>query len=216
VGEMRAVGRFFASVLGVTGAMLIVDAALTLAWQEPVSAFLAQREQSRLEGELAALDTRFRRPASQLRRVGDFRRLAVRFRGRLRHGQPVGRIELPTVGRSYVLVEGTDAATLRRGPGRYPRTAVPGEGRTMAVAGHRTTYLAPFRTLDRLRADDRIEVRMPYGRFVYRVQRTRIVEPTATWVTRDVGTDRLVLTACHPLYSARQRIVIFARLERGP
>ena len=56
---------------------------------------------------------------------------------------------------------------------------------------------------------------MPYGRFAYRVERTRIVAPTATWVTRRVAYDRLVLTACHPLYSAAERIVVFARLERS-
>jgi sortase A len=55
---------------------------------------------------------------------------------------------------------------------------------------------------------------MPYGRFTYRVEKTRIVEPTAIWVTKRVSQERLVLTACHPLYSAAQRIVVFARLAR--
>lgn len=115
----------------------------------------------------------------------------------------------------YVVVEGTDRATLRKGPGHYPDTPVPGQGGTVAIAGHRTTYLAPFRPLDKLRPGDAIVVRMPYGRFTYRVERTRIVPPTATWVTHRVAYDRLVLTACHPLYSAAQRIVVFARLERA-
>ena len=85
----------------------------------------------------------------------------------------------------------------------------------MAIAGHRTTYGAPFRKLDKLRAGDQIVVAMPYGRFTYRVQRTRIVAATAVWVTQRVSYDRLVLTACHPLYSAAQRIVVFARLVRS-
>ena len=80
------------------------------------------------------------------------------------------------------------------------------------MAGHRTTYGAPFRRLDQLGRGDRMEMVMPYGRFRYRVERTRIVPATATWVTRKVGHDRLVLTACHPLYSAAQRVVVFARL----
>ena len=82
----------------------------------------------------------------------------------------------------------------------------------MAIAGHRTTYGAPFRKLDELETGDRIEVAMPYGRFVYAVERKRIVPPTATWVTQRVRHDRLVLSACHPLYSAAKRIVVFARL----
>ena len=82
----------------------------------------------------------------------------------------------------------------------------------MAVAGHRTTYGAPFRSVDRLRGGDELVMAMPYGRFTYEVERTRIVAPTALWVTRRVGHDRLVLSACHPLYSAAKRIVVFARL----
>jgi sortase A len=84
----------------------------------------------------------------------------------------------------------------------------------VAIAGHRTTYLAPFRRLDALRPGDRVVVRMPYGEFTYVVQGEKIVLPTALWVTRDVGYDRLVLSACNPLYSAAQRIIVFARLAR--
>ena len=92
---------------------------------------------------------------------------------------------------------------------------VTGEGGTVAVAGHRTTYGAPFRRVDDLERGDRLVMRMPYGRLTYRVERKRIVDPSATWVVRDVGHEQLVLTACHPLYSAEQRIVVFARLERA-
>ena len=82
----------------------------------------------------------------------------------------------------------------------------------MAVAGHRTTYLAPFRTIDQLRPGDPVVLQMPYGSFTYRVENTRVVEPSALWVTRNVGYQRLVLSACQPLYSASHRIVVFARL----
>ena len=111
------------------------------------------------------------------------------------------------------MVEGTGTGDLRRGPGHYPDTPLPGARGTVAVAGHRTTYGAPFRRLDQLGRGDRIEMVMPYGRFTYTVERTRIVPPTATWVTTAPRHDRLVLTACHPLYSAAQRIVVFARLS---
>ena len=112
------------------------------------------------------------------------------------------------------MVEGTDTASLRKGPGHYPDTPLPGERGTVAVAGHRTTYLAPFRTIDELQPGDEVIASMPYGRFVYEVERTRIVEPTDLWVKRRVRYNRLILTACHPLYSASQRIVVFARYAR--
>ena len=201
----RPVVRFAASVMAVTGAMLVAIASVTLLWQEPVSALTAGRAQDRLERDLAALEARSTRS-------NDRRAAARRFAAGLRRGRPFGRIEMPTLNRRYVLVQGTDAASLRKGPGHYPRTAVPGMGRTVAIAGHRTTFLAPFKTIDRLRRGDRITVRMPYGRFIYEVSRTRIVRPTDVWVTRDTGREQLVLTACHPLYSAEKRIVVFAAL----
>jgi sortase A len=111
-----------------------------------------------------------------------------------------------------VIVQGTDSASLRKGPGHYPDTALPGEPGTVAIAGHRTTYLAPFRTINDLHPGDPVVLQMPYGRFTYRVQESRVVLPTALWVTRDVGYPRLVLSACEPLYSASHRIVVFAKL----
>jgi sortase A len=110
-------------------------------------------------------------------------------------------------------VQGTDDLSLQKGPGHYPATAFPGLGATVAIAGHRTTYLAPFRHIDALRLGDRIVLEMPYARLVYVVQMHRIVLPTALWITRNVGYERLVLSACNPLYSAAQRIVVFARLR---
>jgi sortase A len=82
----------------------------------------------------------------------------------------------------------------------------------VAIAGHRTTYGAPFRHVDKLARGDRIQLRMPYGTFTYVVDHRRIVLPSATWVTRRVAHDQLILSACHPPYSAAKRIVIFARL----
>ena len=187
-----------------SGTLMLIDAGLTLTWQEPVSAFLAGRQQSRLEDEL---ELGPELPEGQRSLVG-MERL------RPGPGRALGRIELPSLDRSYVMVEGTDTATLRRGPGHYPDTPLPGQRGTVAVAGHRTTYGAPFRTVDELRRGDPIVVRMPHGRFTYRVESTRIVGPRAVEVKRAVGHDRLILSACHPLYSAAQRIVVFARIAR--
>src|SRR3954452_19273410 len=119
---------------------------------------------------------------------------------------------MPELGASWVIVKGTTTGDLRHGPGVYPQTPLPGASGTVAIAGHRTTYGAPFRHIDRLSSGDSITVTLPYGRFTYRVQHRRIVGPNDIWVIKRVGYDRLVLTACHPLYSAAKRIVVFARL----
>ena len=209
--------RRLSLVLIVTGALLIADAALTLIWQEPLSAFIAWRSQQALDEEFARLradpaDGRFTRLVAGLPVE---RRIAAHARRLLRDARPggaVGRIRIRRMGLDEVFVHGTDAPALRRGPGHYPETPLPGAGGTVGIAGHRTTYGAPFRDLDALRPGDPIEIEMPYASFTYRVERTRIVDPSATWVVRRVGYERIVLTACHPLYSAEQRIVVFARL----
>ena len=85
----------------------------------------------------------------------------------------------------------------------------------MAIAGHRTTHGAPFRKVDKLNRGDRIVLEMTNGSFIYRVVRTQIVDPTALWVTKKVKYDQLILSACHPLYSAAQRIIVFARFVRA-
>jgi sortase A len=133
---------------------------------------------------------------------------------RLRRGRAFGRITLPTLGRSYIVAKGTDAATLRSGPGHYAVTGLPGMRRTVAIAGHRTMYLAPFADVDELRRGQPIVLAMPDGRFTYRVGETRIVDPTEISVTAR-GHDGLVLTCCHPPLDAAQRIVVFARLTAG-
>jgi sortase A len=179
----------------VTGVLLLIDAGLTLAWQEPVSAVIVEREQAKLEKLLE-------KPPPRVLRKEPL------------EGDAIGKIDLPSIDRSYFIVEGTDVETLRKGPGHYPETPLPGQRGTVAIAGHRTTYGAPFRKIDQLGHGDRIVVAMPYGTFVYRVERSRIVSPDEFSILRPVGYDRLVLSACHPLYSAAERIVVFARLTR--
>jgi sortase A len=192
---MRAVLRFVASVMMVSGALLITDAAITLLWQEPVSAFVADRQQAKLR------DALFDPPARVLRREP-------------LQGDAIARIEIPSIGVSEYVVEGTDTGDLRKGPGHYPRTPLPGDPGTTAIAGHRTTYGAPFRNIDDLRRGQRIFVDMPDGRFVYRVERTTIVDDQDVSVLDPVGYRRLMLSACHPLYSAAERVIVFARQVR--
>jgi sortase A len=195
---MRAVLRFLASVLMVSGVLLIGDAAATVLWQEPVSAVVAERHQSNLEQ--AFVDP----PPRVLRK-------------KPLPGDAIGRIDIPAIGVEEYVVEGTDTDNLRKGPGHYPDTPLPGERGTAAIAGHRTTYGAPFRHIDELKHGNVIKLDMPYGRYVYHVERTKIVDDSDFSVLRKVRWDRLVLSACHPLYSAAQRVIVFARLvRRGP
>ena len=208
------------TVLIVAGALLLADAAATLLWQEPLSAIYGRIQQGKLEDRLSAIEKAPLAAVDQraLSRLDASRRLAFAARSLARRsddGDPLGRIRMPSIGVSEVFVEGTGTSDLRRGPGHYPATPLPGQRGTVAIAGHRTTYGAPFHDVDDLDRGDRIELAMPYGRFTYRVERTRIVPPTATEVTDRVSYDRLVLSACHPLYSAAQRIIVFARLERA-
>jgi len=211
--------RALSTVLIVAGALVLADAVATLVWQEPLTALYAELQQDELEDQLAALEQTPPTPVERrvIARLPDpRRRLAFRARAldrRTEPGDPVGRLHIPAIGLSAVIVEGTSSAQLRTGPGRYEDTSLPGQRGTVGIAGHRTTYGAPFRHVDELVRGDRVELRMPYGRFTYRVERSRIVPPTRVDVVEPVAYDRLVLTACHPLYSAAQRIVVFARLE---
>jgi sortase A len=216
----RRLLRALSTVLVVAGGVLLLDAGLTLVWQEPVTALLGRLHQDALGDDLDALRDAGPTAAERraLARLGDERRriafLARALRRRTKEGDAVGRIRIPRAKANFVVVNGTRGPDLRKGPGIYEQTPFPGAPGTVAMAGHRTTYLAPFRHLDRLRRDDPITVEMPYATFTYRVERTRIVRPDALWVLRRVGHDRLVLSACHPLFSAAQRIVVFARLVR--
>jgi sortase A len=218
---MRRVLRALSTVLIVAGVLLLADGAVTLLWEEPVSSLYAGVQQGKLDDRLAELERAGPTTAERrvLARLPDpQRRLRFAARAALRRahdGDPVGRLRADSIGLDEVVVEGTGSAALRKGPGHYPSTPLPGARGTVAIAGHRTTYGAPFRHVDDLGQGDRIELKMPYGRFTYRVERTRIVAPTATWVTRRVAYDRLVLTACHPLYSASRRVVVFARLDQS-
>ena len=89
----------------------------------------------------------------------------------------------------------------------------PAKHRTKHAAGHRTTYLAPFRFINELHHGAKVVITMPYGRFTYFVQYQKIVAPTDVGVVDNVGYDRLVMSACNPIYSATQRIIVFARLR---
>jgi sortase A len=213
--------RALAVLLILAGAVALIDAGVTLVWQEPFSALYAKLRQDHLSGALAKVE--HAAPTAEEKRqlvdLGDVRNrvayLAGRLEGHAKDGSPVGRIEIPRIGASFVVVKGTDTSDLESGPGIYSETVFPGMAGTTAIAGHRTTYLAPFRHVDLLRRGSTIVLRMPYAHFTYKVIGKRVVAPTdVTAAVGNVGYSRLVLSACTPLFSAAKRLLIYARLVR--
>jgi sortase A len=217
---MRRLIRDISSVLMISGALLVIDAAVTLLWQEPITAVIGKIEASQvnkkfLSYQSAPLTELDRHTVANLatttERVSFLARQEARQVGT---GDAIGQIDIPTIHSRYNIIQGTDTSSLEKGAGHYPTTSLPGLGQTVGIAGHRTTYLAPFRHIDALKPGDHIVVTMRYAKFIYVVQYHQIVKPTALWVTRNMGYERLVLSACNPLYSAAQRIIVFARLAQ--
>jgi sortase A len=210
--------RTLSTVLIISGVLMLTDAGLTLVWQEPVSAVYAKILQGGLDDDLRKLE--LAKPSSldlaALRKLATEKRrmafLARRLRSDLDRGAAAGRLKIDRIKANYVIVNGTDPASLRKGPGIYDDVPFPGAPGTTAIAGHRTTYGAPFRKINKIKRGDEIVIEMRYGTFTYEVEKTRIVKPTALWVINRVKHDRLVLSACHPLYSAARRYIVFARL----
>jgi sortase A len=127
-------------------------------------------------------------------------------------GEATAHLRIPAIGVDKIVVEGVALPDLKKGPGHYPNTPLPGQEGNAAIAGHRTTYGAPFNRIDELVAGDEIFVETVQGEFRYLVTEQLIVSPTQVEVLDDKGDNRLTLTACHPKYSARQRIVVVAEL----
>lgn len=233
---MRRASHILSIALITAGILVLADVGITLAYQEPLSSIYSSIKQGEKESQLKTLESDFLTrsdvkeikhaeestdPAVRKKTVSaNVAKLAQRLVDESKPGDALGRIEAPGMdGLNMVFVQGTDAASLELGPGHYPETAMPGQGKTVAIAGHRTTYLAPFRHIDSMKRGDKITLRMPYGTFIYSVQKTEIVDPTDVGIIHDTGYERLVLSACHPLYSASQRYIVYARLvhtEPGP
>ena len=129
-------------------------------------------------------------------------------------GQAIGRIRVPRLQLNMILVNGTDHDSLTKGPGRDRRTYMPGEGQLVYIAGHRTTYLAPFAHIERLQSGDAVTLEVPYATFRYRVFKHRIVGAHEMSVLRSHGVEVVELQACHPRFFATQRYIAYARLVR--
>ncbi len=138
-------------------------------------------------------------------------------------GEAIARLRIPSIGVDEIVVEGTDVDDLRKGPGHYSRTPMPGQPGNVSIAGHRTTYGAPFGDIGNLRPGDRIHIQTVQGDFEYEVlaqggptKGNLIVTPDRVDLLADLGDNRLTLTSCHPRFSSRQRIVVAAKLIGDP
>jgi sortase A len=226
---MRRLGHILSIALITAGLLVVIDVGITLAYQEPLSSLYSSIKQSEKASQLKTLETHFltktdvqqidkakqtKNPKARKKAISaNVSQLAQRLVDESSPGDALGRIEAPGMdGLNMVFVQGTDESSLELGPGHYPETAMPGQGKTVAIAGHRTTYLAPFRHIDDLKPKDKITLKMPYGTFIYSVQKSEVVDPTDVGIIHDTGYERLVLSACNPLYSATQRYIIYARL----
>jgi sortase A len=217
----------------VLGALLVGYSAAVLFWRDPVTDLYARWKQHQLAGQLDenfaayAATIKFPEPvpvkASAAVTAQDVvaaqregvERAANRLSRDLKRGKPLGRIRVPRMHLSSVFVHGTRwGPDLSQGPGHYTETSLPGVGRTLGIAGHRTTFGAPFRHIDSLHRGDEVTLRLPYGTFHYTVFGHKIVDNGDWRIIKDRGFDLLVLSACHPLYSAEQRWVVFAALYR--
>ena len=132
-------------------------------------------------------------------------------------GESFAFLSIPRIGLADVVVyEGVDSETLKKGPGHMSTTPLPGQPGNAVISGHRTTYGRPFFDFDLLAAGDRVEVESEIGTHVYEVREIQIVEPTDVWVTDNRVGGWLTMTTCHPKFSARQRLVVWAEMVDGP
>src|SRR3954470_20182489 len=206
----------------VTGTLLIAAGVLTLAWavavwrwQDPFTALYTHWQQGKLASSLKAEEQAFK-PAQATGDLAAERRAialdAKRFQKQAQPGQAIGRIVIGRIGLNMVLVNGTDHDTLKKGPGRDPRSYMPGENRLVYIAGHRTTYLAPFSHINDIQPGDYVRLEMPYATFVYRTTKHRVVTASDLSVLRSPQHEELELQACHPRFFATHRYIVYARL----
>ncbi|MEO6866868.1 MAG: class E sortase [Gaiellales bacterium] len=230
------IARIFGTGLIATGVGLLLFVAITVVWGDPFTKLSEAGAQDRLSAQLGEVLTE----GEELTDTGGdldpelTRRAAAAALKSTPLGRSAGRISIPKIGVRKIIVHGARDEDLTKGPGLYKETRFPGSGSPIAIAGHRTTYGAPFLHVDQLKPGNSIIVSMPYGRFTYKVTRTEIIAPN-DWSILEYGAaeptraarlavkrtrqcmgtcEHLVLTACHPKYSAAKRIAVFARLDK--
>jgi sortase A len=213
---VKKLARSVGTLLILTGVATLGWAFLVWQWQDPFSYLLFKREQSALADRYERRERAFStEPASTHPDLAAVRRslerAAKRYRRTSRPGDPIARLKIARIGLNAVVVNGTDAETLKKGPGRHFATFMPGEGELVYLAGHRTTWGAPFSKIDELRRGDRVTLELPYGSFGYAVTGRRIVKADAVWVLRSKGFEQIALQACWPRFFASHRIIVYAK-----
>jgi sortase A len=214
---MRRFARISGIVLAAAGVLTLAWVVVVWRWQDPFTGLYTRWEQHKLAQQLQhefATDPgpRFAGTESLAAEARALERAAAAFRRTAVVGQAIGRIVIPRLGLNMVLVNGTDEASLRRGPGRDLRTYMPGQSRLVYIAGHRTTFLAPFAHIDEIQPGDRIRLQMPYGTFVYRAFRHVIVPADDLAVLKSPPHELLALQACHPRFFATHRYIVYGHL----
>ena len=209
-------GHRIGTFLLVIGLGVLAWAATVYFWKDPFTTAYTAYEQRRLASNL---DEQFdnwhptRKPVAESSdpvKRDDVSREAKRYRLTSEDGNAIARIRIPQLDLNLVLVNGTSVSDLRRGPGRHLETYMPGEHELVYIAGHRTTYGAPFGDINELKPGDTITLELPYATIVYRVTRHRIVDDNDVSVLESPHHEQLVLQACHPRFFASQRYLVYA------
>jgi sortase A len=215
---MRRLVRLLGTLMIVAGVGLLAWAIAIWQWQDPFTAAFQHYEQRKLEQRFERqIDLVERRPvvdttaspAAAVQR--EVARRATAWRKASGEGDAIARLRIPGLGVDEIVVNGTETDTLKRGPGRYRGSYMPGEGELVYVAGHRTTYGAPFSRIDRMKKGDAVFVELPYATFEYVVTGYRIVPATKVSELNSRGFEQLALQACHPRFFATERYIVYAK-----
>jgi sortase A len=215
----KRVMRITGTLLLAAGIGMLVWVVVVWRWQDPFTAVYTTWKQHQLSQSYNDRVEAFRLPepkaktaATSVVTAAQIRAQARRYRLATTRGQSVGRLRVPRLDLNMVVVDGTDHDSLTKGPGLDRRTYMPGEGQLVYIAGHRTTYLAPFAHIERIKAGDEVSLELPYGTFRYRVFTHKIVGANDLAVLKSHGREVVELQACHPRFFASHRYIVYARL----
>jgi sortase A len=197
----------------VLGALGLVWTIVVWQWQDPFTGLYTRWQQHNLRGQYTKIVREFQppRPATP-NLAAAVAREAARYRRDTHPGEAIGKITIGRLGLHMILVDGTDETSLEKGPGRDLRSYMPGQNRLVYIAGHRTTYLAPFAHIEDIRKGDYVTLQLPYATFLYRAFRHVIVPATDMAMLHSPHRELLRLQACHPRFFATHRYIVDARL----
>jgi sortase A len=214
--RLRLAGRIVGALSIAAGVLMLAWVVVVWRWQDPFTAVYTAIEQTKLSNAYDRKAAQFHVRRNETPSLASEKaRIAAEARSygtSLQAGDPVGRIRIGRLGLKIVVVQGTDHESLKKGPGHFGPSALPGQGHLIYIAGHRTTYLAPFAYINDIRLGDVITLQVPYGTFTYRVFRHYVVAADRLDVLRDHGSEILRLQACHPRFFASHRYLVDAKL----